>query len=87
MREIYDSGELEKESTALKFRVVQLEGTRNVAREIEHYNLDAIISVGYRVNSTRATQFRRWATKILRLYEQYFPQIKNVYKIKRMLLT
>ncbi len=68
LREIYDSGELEKEPTTQKFRVVQLEGTRNVAREIEHYNLDAIISVGYRVNSMRATQFRRWATQILKIY-------------------
>lgn len=68
LKEIYDSGELEKESTARKFRVVQQEGDRNVNREIEHYNLDAIISVGYRVNSMRATQFRRWATKILRIY-------------------
>jgi len=68
LKEIYESGELEKESTTRKFRVVQLEGTRKVSREIEHYNLDAIISVGYRVNSMRATQFRRWATKILRIY-------------------
>lgn len=68
--EIYKSGELEQISTTRKIRVVQREGTRNVNREIDHYNLDAIISVGYRVNSIKATQFRRWATQILSQYTQ-----------------
>lgn len=68
--EVYKSGELEQISTTRKIRVVQQEGTRNVNREIEHYNLDAIISVGYRVNSIKATQFRRWATKVLSQYTQ-----------------
>lgn len=68
LKEIFGSGELDKEATARKFRVVQKEGARSVNREIEHYNLDAIISVGYRVNSIRATQFRRWATQVLRTY-------------------
>ena len=68
--EIYKSGELEQISTTRKIRVVQQEGTRNVHREIDHYNLDAIISVGYRVNSIRATQFRRWATQVLSQYTQ-----------------
>lgn len=68
LKEIYDSRELEKEATTRKFRVVQIEGKRNVSRETDHYNLDAIISVGYRVNSMRATQFRRWATQVLRKY-------------------
>lgn len=68
--EIYKIGELEEESTHRKIRVVQTEGTRNVNRLIEHYNLDAIISVGYRVNSVRATQFRRWATQVLAQYTQ-----------------
>ena len=68
--EVYKSGELEQSSTTRKIRVVQQEGTRNVNREIDHYNLDAIISVGYRVNSIKATQFRRWATKILSQYTQ-----------------
>lgn len=68
--EIYKSGELEQISTTRKIRVVQQEGTRNVNREIDHYNLDAIISVGYRVNSIRATQFRRWATQVLSQYTQ-----------------
>lgn len=53
---IYGSGELEKESTIRKFRIVQMEGNRQVSREVDHYNLDVIISVGYRVNSMRATQ-------------------------------
>ena len=68
--EIYKSGELEQISTTRKIRVVQQEGTRNVKREIDHYNLDAIISVGYRVNSIKATQFRRWATQVLSRYTQ-----------------
>lgn len=63
---IYKSGELEKEPTVRKIRTVQNEGEREVARNIEFYNLDAIISVGYRVNSQQATQFRIWATKTLR---------------------
>lgn len=65
---IYDSGELQKESTVRKFRTVQTEGTREVNRSLEFYNLDAIISLGYRVNSTKATQFRIWATQTLKEY-------------------
>ncbi|MHB1033631.1 MAG: virulence RhuM family protein [Pirellulales bacterium] len=64
--EIYASGELSPAATLQKIRRVQKEGSREVAREIEFYNLDAIISVGYRVNSTHATQFRIWATRTLR---------------------
>ncbi|MCZ0933315.1 MAG: virulence RhuM family protein [Oligoflexia bacterium] len=63
---IYKTGELERKSTVRKFRTVQKEGLRSVTREVEHYNLDVIIAVGYRVNSKRATQFRIWATKILK---------------------
>lgn len=63
---IYEQQELVKESTIRNFRIVQTEGSREVTREIEHYNLDAIIAVGYRVNSKRATQFRQWATKVLK---------------------
>ena len=66
LKEIFSSGELSPEATTRKIRVVQLEGTREVAREIDFYNLDAIISVGYRVNSLQATQFRIWATQTLR---------------------
>ena len=65
---IFESGELEKETTVRKFRTVQKEGERNVNRNLEFYNLDAIISVGYRVNSARATQFRIWATQTLKEY-------------------
>ncbi|MFS9077899.1 RhuM family protein [Streptococcus infantis] len=63
---IYSDGELDKLATVRKFRTVQKEGSRTVQRELEYYNLDAIISVGYRVNSTKATQFRIWATNTLK---------------------
>ena len=65
---IYDEGELTKDSTISKMEIVQQEGTRAVKRAQNFYNLDAIISVGYRVNSRRATQFRIWATGILKEY-------------------
>lgn len=68
LKEVFDSGELERLATTRKFRVVQTEGSRKVTRTIDHYNLDAVISVGYRVNSIRATQFRRWATQVLARY-------------------
>lgn len=64
--EIYETAELQREATTRKIRVVQTEGTRSVNRESDFYNLDVIIAVGYRVNSKRATQFRIWATKVLR---------------------
>lgn len=63
---IYESKELEREATVRNFRTVQQEGVRLVKRELEYYNLDAIISVGYRVNSSKATQFRIWATQTLK---------------------
>ena len=66
LKEIYESGELTIEGTLRKIWRVQIEGSREVRREIEFYNLDAIISVGYRVNSSQATQFRIWATQTLR---------------------
>ena len=65
---IYADGELLKDSTISKMEIVQQEGTRHIKREQNFYNLDAIISVGYRVNSRRATQFRIWATSILKEY-------------------
>ncbi|EHP28560.1 hypothetical protein SMGD1_0033 [Sulfurimonas gotlandica GD1] len=68
LKNIYNSYELEEEATIGKFPIVQMEGKREVKREINFYNLDAILSVGYRVNSTKATQFRIWATKILKEY-------------------
>lgn len=66
LKNIYDSAELQREATIRKFRTVQTEGSRQVARNVDFYNLDAIISVGYRVYSVRATQFRQWATQVLR---------------------
>ena len=65
---IYNEKELDKDSTYSKMELVQKEGNRQVKRNVEFYNLDAIISVGYRVNSLRATQFRRWATNILKTF-------------------
>lgn len=65
---IYDEKELETDSTISKMEIVRKEGNRNVSRELEFYNLDAIIAVGYRVNSKKATKFRIWATKILKDY-------------------
>ena len=65
---IYDEGELMRDSTISKMEIVQQEGNRQVKREQNFYNLDAIISVGYRVNSRRATQFRIWATSVLKEY-------------------
>ena len=68
LKNIYETGELAQESTTENFSVVQTEGERQVNRKLKFYNLDAIISVGYRVNSTRATQFRQWCTFILRQF-------------------
>ena len=68
LKEIYESGELTPEATIRNFRIVRQEGTRQVARSLEFYNLDAIISVGYRVKSAVATRFRIWATQKLREY-------------------
>ncbi len=65
---IYDEGELDKAATISKMEIVQMEGNRRVKRTPDFYNLDAIISVGYRVNSKKATQFRIWATKVLKEY-------------------
>jgi hypothetical protein len=66
LQNIYQSDELQRESTIRKIRIVQQEGKREVSRELEFYNLDAIIAVGYRVNSYQATQFRIWATNTLK---------------------
>lgn len=66
LKNIYADQELEESATTEDFSVVRQEGARQVKRQLKHYNLDAIISVGYRVNSTRATRFRQWATKVLR---------------------
>ena len=63
---VYSEGELEREPTIRKFRIVRQEGSRQVQRQVEHYNLDVIISVGYRVKSQRGVRFRQWATRVLR---------------------
>ncbi len=68
LKNIYATGELTEPATIRKFRIVQAEGARQVARDVDFYNLDAIIAVGYRVNSRQATQFRIWATQVLREY-------------------
>ena len=68
LKKIYAEGELEETATTEEFSVVQQEGKRNVSRSMRFYNLDAIISVGYRVNSRRATHFRIWATGVLKEY-------------------
>ncbi len=68
IKNIFDEGELECAATVAKFATVQTEGTRQVERELDYYNLDVIISVGYRVKSLRGTQFRQWATKRLNEY-------------------
>ncbi|PUZ27281.1 Uncharacterized conserved protein [Chitinophaga costaii] len=66
LQNIYNTGELQREATIRKIRIVQKEGSRDVARDVDFFNLDAIIAVGYRVNSYQATQFRIWASKTLR---------------------
>ena len=68
LQNIFNEGELAQESTVSKMETVQNEGGRSVTRMIDYYNLDAVISVGYRINSIRATQFRRWATQILKQF-------------------
>ncbi len=68
LQNIFNDGELDQDSTVSKMETVQNEGGRSVTRFIDYYNLDAVISVGYRINSIRATQFRRWATQVLKKY-------------------
>ena len=70
LKNIFEEGELQQESTISKMETVQNEGTRNIKRLVDFYNLDAIISVGYRANSRKATKFRIWATQILKEYMQ-----------------
>lgn len=68
LKTLYAEGEIQPEATIRKFLIVRQEGSRRVNRNIDHYNLDAILAVGYRVRSTRGTQFRRWATERLSEY-------------------
>ena len=81
IKSIYKEEELFEDETIRKFRIVQKEGNREVAREVNHYNLDIVISVGYKVNSKKATKFRQWATKVLKEY------IFNGYAINREKIT
>ena len=66
LKNIFESEELEQSATVSKMEIVRSEGKRSIVRQVDFYNLDAIISVGYRVNSKRAVQFRQWATGVLR---------------------
>ncbi len=68
LKNIYEEGELEPDSTIRKFRIVAREGTRDVERLLDHYNLEAVLAVGYRVRSDRGVQFRQWATQVLKEY-------------------
>jgi hypothetical protein len=68
LKNIFDTEELQQDSTVANFAIVQTEGNRVIERNIDHYNLDAIISVGYRVNSKRGTEFRKWSSQILKDY-------------------
>ena len=70
INEIYNTYELDENSTSKKFLLVQREGNREVKRNVQYYNLDMVISIGYRVNSDRAIQFRRWATYILKEFSK-----------------
>ena len=81
IKNIFKQKELDKISTIRKIRIVQIEGNREVVRNVEHYNLDMIISIGYRVNSLKATKFRQWATKVLKQY------ITNGYAINSEKIT
>lgn len=81
LKNIYNDLELDKNWTTEKFSVVQKEGNREVNRIVQYYNLDAIISVGYRVSTDRAIQFRRWTTNILKEFS------KKGYIIDRYLLA
>ena len=68
IKKIYEDSELEESSTIRKFRIVQAEGSRQVSREVDHYNLQMIIAVGFKVNSERAVQFRKWVNQIAKDY-------------------
>ena len=81
IKNIFKQNELDKNLTIRKIRIVQKEGNREVQRDVEHYNLDMIISVGYRVNSITATKFRQWATNVLKNY------IQNGYAINSEKIT
>ena len=68
IKKIYSDAELEEQSTIRKYRIVQTEGSRQVSREVTHYNLQMIVAVGFKVNNERAVQFRKWANHIVKEY-------------------
>ena len=68
IKKVYDDSELEPEATIKKYLIVQTEGSRQVSREVAHYNLQMIIAVGFKVNNERAVQFRKWANRIVKDY-------------------
>lgn len=80
IKNIFESGELDEKATCKDFLQVQFEGGRQVSRPVQHYNLDAVISVGYRVNSVRGVAFRRWATGVLR--ERIIEHIRAAAKVR-----
>lgn len=86
IQNIYKQKELSKNSTTQKIRIVQKEGKREVERDVDHYNLDMIISIGYRINSITATKFRQWASSVLKNYIQNGYAI-NQHKINELRLS
>lgn len=68
LKRVFDDGELQREATIKKYLIVQTEGNREVRREVEHYNLQTIIAVGFKINNPRAVQFRKWAGQIVKYY-------------------
>jgi hypothetical protein len=68
LKRIFEDSELERESTIKRYLIVQAEGDREVKREVDHYNLQAIIAVGFKIENERAVQFRKWASKIIKDY-------------------
>ncbi|MFA5959300.1 MAG: RhuM family protein [Tatlockia sp.] len=94
IKNVYSDGELSEEATTEDYSVVRLEGKRKVNRRVKHYNLDAIISVGYRVNSKQGTQFRIWANIVIREYllqgyalneSRLKQQTKQIFQLKETL--
>jgi hypothetical protein len=80
IKKIFEDKELSEEATIKKYLIVQQEGNRQVAREVEHYNLQMIISVGFKINNDRAVQFRKWANAIVKDYISLFLDRSNEYR-------
>ena len=85
IKKIYADSELEREATIRKFRIVQTEGSRQVGREVAHYNLQMIIAVGFKVNNERAVQFRKWANGIVKNYTSTRLPIRTISMVGRIL--